>query len=316
MSPRGRLRPLDNRTHETGRDYSDPARTVRPVNAAQPAQTTRTRQGRLTSGVTDPMLASISSAAREGRRTSQLGVTMSRRPSQLAALLLPVVAAAVLVAGCGSSASPTAQPDLESAAPSTAGSPSSAGSDSTVPSGSPAVSGSGPAASAVASPTDNLGLQHVDTALEGKLPNIIGNVQLEKMSLPLSTYIASSQGGDKALYTPWLVGFGKTPDEVNVAIATDLTQTENFFEQAIEVPGATAAVLSSSFSAEARARNWPVSTLLESSGLPKTVLQITDPEVNAAGGLGTAYVYASGDVLYIVVTDDASLLVEALIKLP
>jgi hypothetical protein len=188
--------------------------------------------------------------------------------------------------------------------------------ESPASSGSPSESGSGSSGSPGASPTDNLGLQHVDAALEAKLPNIIGNVQLEKMSLPLSTYIASSQGGDKALYTPWLVGFGKTPDQVNIAIAADLTQTENFFEQAVEVPGATAATLSDSFAAEARAKNWPVSTKLESSGLPKTVLEIIDPAVRDAGGLGTAYVYAHGDVLYIVVTDDPALLIEALIKLP
>jgi hypothetical protein len=240
---------------------------------------------------------------------------MSRRPSQLAALL-PVVAAAVLVAGCGSSASPTAQPDLRSAEVSASVPPSSAPSDSTAPSGSPGASGSGASGSPSPSPSEDLGLQHAAPDLEAKLPNIIGNVQLEKMSLPLSTYIASSSGGDKTLYAPWLVGFGKTPDEVNIAIATDLTQTENFFEQAIEVSGATASDLSDSFAAEARAKNWPVSTKPESSGLPKTVLQITDPAVKAAGGLGTAYVYASGDVLYVVVTDDVSLLIEALIKLP
>jgi hypothetical protein len=43
-----------------------------------------------------------------------------------------------------------------------------------------------------------------------------------------------------------------------------------------------------------------------------SVLEIVDPATDAAGGLGTAYVFAKSDILYIVVTDDASLLINAL----
>jgi len=45
------------------------------------------------------------------------------------------------------------------------------------------------------------------------------------------------------------------------------------------------------------------------------VLEITDPTA-AKGVLGVGYVYAYDDVLYVVVTDDSSLLLECLIKLP
>jgi len=61
-------------------------------------------------------------------------------------------------------------------------------------------------------------------------------VTLEKFSLTLSAYIASTTGGDKALYAPWLVKFGKTPDDVNMAVAADLTGQENFILHAIDVP--------------------------------------------------------------------------------
>jgi hypothetical protein len=154
----------------------------------------------------------------------------------------------------------------------------------------------------------------VNAALEDKLPDTIGGIELEKFSMPLSTYMASSKGGDKVLYTPWLVKFGKNADDIDLAVATDLTKTENFFVQAIEVPGVDAAALSSGFAQVARNNKWPVTP--RSKGLPKSVLEIVDPATDASGGLGTAYVYASGDVLYIVVTDDVSLLLEALIKLP
>jgi hypothetical protein len=223
------------------------------------------------------------------------------------AMLVGLGAAAILAAGCGGSvATPSA--GSTSSRPASAR-PSASAPSSQSPSGSPGDSSS---PSASPSPTEGLGLQHVDAKLEDKLPGMIGNVQLEKFSLPLSTYIRSSQGGDKVLYTPWLVPFGKSPDDVNIAIAADLTQTENFFVQAVEVPGQTSAALSTGFAAVARDKKWPVSIR---SVADKTVLEITDPTVESAGGIATAYVWASGDILYVIVTDDPNLLVEALIKL-
>ena len=141
----------------------------------------------------------------------------------------------------------------------------------------------------------------------------MGNVTLEKFSQPLSSWIASTKGGEKALYAPWLVKFGKTPDDVDIAIAADLSQQESFRVDAIEVPGADAATLMSDFGAVASNAGWPVHA--QTLAL-KTVLEITDPTAASAGILGIGYVYAQGDILYTIVTDDASLLVEALIKLP
>jgi hypothetical protein len=229
---------------------------------------------------------------------------MIRRPSTLTDALLGLALTAIVATGCGGSAS----------------SPSGSG-----PAGSPEASTQASAEVSVppsqpsttepdvsASPTDNLGFQHVNAALEDTLPSVIGNVQLEKMSLPLTTYLASSNGGDKVLYAPWLVKLGKTPDEVDIALATDLTDTENFLEQAIQVPDATATSLRDTFEQVARDKKWPVAS--RSVG-DKSLLVVIDPTSTNAG-MSTAHVYASKNVMYLIVTDDANLLVEAVARLP
>lgn len=234
---------------------------------------------------------------------------MIRRPDSYVSALIGIGLAAVLAAGCGS-ATVTASPTATQTVPST---PIPTPMAATTPASSPSASGSAlPSVSPSLSPSPDLGLPHVDAALEDKLPGTIGGIQLEKFSMPLSTYMASSNGGDRVLYTPWLVKFGKTPDQIDLAEANDLTQTENFFVQAIQVPGVDAASLTGGFASVARNEKWPVTP---KSIAATSVLEIVDPATDAAGGLGTAYIYARGDIMYIIVTDDESLLVEALIDL-
>lgn len=234
---------------------------------------------------------------------------MIRRPDSYASALIGIGLAAVLAAGCGS-ATVTASPTATQTVPST---PIPTPMATTTPASSPSASGSAlPSVSPSLSPSPDLGLPHVDAALEDKLPGTIGGIQLEKFSMPLSNYMASSNGGDKVLYTPWLVKFGKSPDQIDLAEANDLTQTENFFVQAIQVPGVDAASLTGGFASVARNEKWPVTP---KSIAATSVLEIVDPATDAAGGLGTAYIYARGDIMYIIVTDDVSLLVEALIDL-
>jgi hypothetical protein len=227
---------------------------------------------------------------------------MIRRPSQFLSTLLGVGLAAVSLSACGGSGvtpSPSAAPTLS-------------------PTATLAVTALAPTAprsvqpSVVPSPTEDLHLPHVSAALEDKLPSSIGGIQLQKFSMDLSAYIASYAGGDKPLYVPWLVKFGKTPDDVNLAAALDLTQTESFHVQAIEVPGADASSLVVGFADVARSLKWPVTTRTVGT---ESILAIVDPATTQAGGLGTAYVLARGDVLYTIVTDDANLLVEALAKI-
>jgi hypothetical protein len=223
------------------------------------------------------------------RRIGRIGLLRAASPAFVLALCT----------ACGSSEPPTAEPTA-TAAPSASveASPSSSAEASTLPS---------------PSPTQGLGLPHVDAALEDLLPNTVGGIPLQKFSVPLSTYIASSSGGDKDLLSPWVIHFGKTADEIDLAVATDLTEQINFFVQAIQVPEAKAADLTGEFARQARQAGWPVTGR---TVVGRIVLEITDPVAEAAGGLSTGYVLASGDVMFIVVTDDVSLLVECLIKLP
>ncbi len=216
---------------------------------------------------------------------------MSRRPVSI--LTSVSVSLALVVAACGSS-TPTPTPSPQPTVPAT---PTSLPSDTPIPSPTP-------------TPEPTLPLAHIDAPLEDKLPNVIGGVQLVKFSLPMSTYIASSSGGDKTLLVPWLVKFGKTPDDVNIAIAADLTQVGGFFEQAIQVPGANAISLTGNLGDVARSKDWPTATR-DVGG--KTLLEVVDPAIQSAGGDGSAYFYASGNVLYIFVTSDDALLLQAAI---
>jgi hypothetical protein len=188
-------------------------------------------------------------------------------------------------------------------------------------SGSPGATSSASAGSSAASPgaspssecVAGLNLSHDDAALEAYLPCIVGGIGLERFSLKLSAYIASSTGGDRELYAPWLVQFGLTPDDVVIAIDADLTQRENFVIHAIRVPGVADDKLASSFSDVARKAGWPVT---DRTVAYRSVLEMTDPAAKAAGSLSIGYVFAGNHILYTIITDDPSLLVESLVKLP
>jgi hypothetical protein len=235
---------------------------------------------------------------------------MIRRSRATIRTLLGAALAATLVAACGNATG--TPPSTRTAAPSaTAGmsagsSASPLGSASMVPTAEPTVDISA-------------GLPHSDAQLEALLPGIIGGIDLEKLSMPLSTYMASetctatAPCGDKALYTPWLVRFGKTPDDATLAAATDLTNTENVIIQAFKVPGIDGTTLSSAFVAEAQKAGWPVSPKKVGD---KYVQEVIDPARQSLDLLSLGYVYAKGDVMYIIITDDPALRLEALIKLP
>jgi hypothetical protein len=233
---------------------------------------------------------------------------MIRRSRTTMSALLGAAMIAAFVAGCGTatttapvlSARPTVSPTVAVAA--SLGAPS-AGASGSAASGSP-----------FQSPTNDFSCgPHLDAKLEDLLPSTIGGVELEKCSMALSAYIASTSGGDDALYAPWLVKFGKIPDDVTLAVAVDLTGQENFIVHAIKVPGVADATMSSTFADVARKAGWPVETKTVAT---KTVLQMIDPTAAASGGLSVGYVFAKDSVLYTVITDDSSLLLEALIKLP
>ncbi len=218
---------------------------------------------------------------------------MVRRISRLGSCVAGLGLVALLTAGCH--ASPlTATPFLPASNPATV---------TIGPSATVAASTSQPSPTATPTAGQTYPLAHVDAALEDKLPSVIGQVTLTKWSMPVSSYIASVTGGDSVLYASWLVKFGKTPDEVDMALAEDLTGHDNANLRAIQVPGADAAALVAGLSDVATKMSWPNKTV---TSLPKTpVLQITDPGVDAAKGPNTAYVYAKGDIVYFVIGNPA-----------
>jgi hypothetical protein len=226
---------------------------------------------------------------------------MSRsRHAGFPALCGALLAAALFAGACGgasatpsSTATPKVSPTRASAAPSVS------------------ARASGSAAASAGASGSTIGLPHVNAALEDLLPDTIGGIALVQFSEPLSTLVANSQGGEKNLYGPWLVKFGKTADDVDVAIGVDWTSQIDFHVLAIAVPGVAAATLSSTFGDTARSAGWPVTARTVAL---KPVLEITDPTAGS-GVLAVGYVYAKDGLLFVIVTDDANLLVEALLKL-
>jgi hypothetical protein len=180
---------------------------------------------------------------------------------------------------------------------------------------------SGSVGAPTAEPTLDIsaGLAHFDAKLETLLPGTIRDIPLSKLSMPLSTYMASetctsaNPCGDKALYTPWLVDFGKTPDDATLAAATDLTNTETIAIEAFTVPGIDGAKLSSAFAAQARKAGWTVNPMLIAT---KSVQELIDPVRQNLGLPSVGYLYSQANVMYLILTDDPALLFESLIKLP
>lgn len=248
------------------------------------------------------LAATIEAATADARRSMKSGLSMIRRSSATLQALFCAAVLATLLAGCGSAkatgTAPATGPAHSADSPATSAGASSSAADS----GSPVPS---------ITPEPTLPLSHADATLEDKLPSSIGGVALIKTSLVLSGYVATPPtGGDKDLYAAWLLKFGTTTGDVKIAFAVSVADALTFQARAIEVPGVSATKLSSGFSDTARKAGWTV--VSHPNYLPgKSILDITDPATSKTG-----IVYAAGDVLYEIITDDQSLVNEALILLP
>ena len=243
---------------------------------------------------------------------------MIRRSKATLSALLGLALAAVVLAGCGAASTTTTATRSVGAASSRVTPQPGGAASASASAAAPGSSASTPsAAGSPSASSDPLNLPHVDVALEDLLPSRIGGVDLFKLSMTLQAYITSTPGaGEDQLYLPWLVKFGKTPADVDIAVATDLTDQENFIAHAIRVPGATPDTLLSGFGDVATQAGWPTKSHTNWGSTGKTGLEVIDPAARAAGGLFDSFVYAKGEVLFEVITDDQSLLLEALIKLP
>jgi hypothetical protein len=226
---------------------------------------------------------------------------MIRRLGRLNATLLWVGLAAMLAAGCGGTTPTQTSPQTGSHAPTISAHPN------VTPSAS---SSRPPTVSASPGPTY---LAHLDAALEDQLPSVIGGVTLTKFSYPVSTYLASIKGGDSVLYPSWLVKFGKTPDAVDMAFAEDDLPPVHVNLRAIQVPGADPTALVAGLADVATKAGWPNRAV---TSLSRPVLQITDPTADPTKTANEAFVYAKGDVVFFLISDNINIVIEALSKLP
>lgn len=168
----------------------------------------------------------------------------------------------------------------------------------------------------VAEPTATLLFNHDYPRLKDKLPDIIAQVCLQKVSYVLSAYTSSPPAaGEKPLYAPWLKRFNTTPDKVGLALAVDVTEQIELDIRAIQVPGAIASELQTSFGEVATAAGWPVQP--QPNYIPgKSPLLVIDPDTAVCRARCGDYVYASGDVLYVIHASDPNLISETMIWLP
>ena len=235
-------------------------------------------------------------------------------------LLVGAFVVGLVAAGCGAAtASPSAAARTVGPIAQVSSAPRTSATAFATEPVAPSGSGSSVSPSAEATQDVSAGLPHSDAALEKTLPGSINDTPLSKVSMPLSTYMASEQCtsdnpcADKALYTPWAVGFGKTPDDVTFAAATDFTKTQSILVQAFELTGVDGAKLGSAFADQARKAGWAVS---QKTVADKTVEELVDPARKNLDLLSIGYLYTSGNAMYIVSTADTLILVECLLKLP
>jgi hypothetical protein len=206
------------------------------------------------------------------------------------------LAAILVLAACGSSASPT--PAAASAAPA-----------SSAPTAAPAsVEASSPAES-VAIPSFTLPSFNADVDLEKQLPDKLGTATLQKFSFKGAEFLSSGDASTKE-FTDLLGAIGKSPADLSMAIAADPTSTADVTVGAFKVSGADANVLLNAFIQ---------SGIKQSAGATSTDVNISGKsvkKVSTPGDSSPTYAYAHGDIVFFVTGTDDALIAEALSKLP
>ncbi len=237
---------------------------------------------------------------------------MIRRPSSWFAVAL--AATALVAAACGSStATPSAAP---TSAPSSAAVPSAAptAAPSAAPTAAPsAAATSGPATSQPsgsadsAQPSASLALPSFqlpsqDKDLEGRLPGEVNGTKMVKYSFTGASFLASGSSNTKDL-TDLLSSLGKTPADMSVAFASDASGGLDLQIGAFRVAGAPADALLAAFLATTR-KETPESVMAQATVGGKGVTTIVDPADTSSR---IVYIYAKDDILFYLLTPDATL---------
>ena len=144
-----------------------------------------------------------------------------------------------------------------------------------------------------------------DKALEGLLPDTVGNLTLKKFSLKGAEFFTSADPEFKG----FLDRVHAQPDDVSVASATDPNNSLQII--ALRVAGANTDDLKTEFSRAIEQSSTTTIKLTQATVGGKDVLTGFDPDQQA-----NVYFYVVADVLVFVTTSDKALAEAALAKLP
>ncbi|MDQ2935148.1 MAG: hypothetical protein M3R49_09280 [Chloroflexota bacterium] len=144
-----------------------------------------------------------------------------------------------------------------------------------------------------------------DKALEGLLPDAVGNLKLTKFSLKGAEFFTSADPEFKG----FLDRVHAQPDDVSVASATDTNTSLQLL--ALRVAGANTDDLKAEFRRAIEQSSTSTIKLSEATVGGKSVLTGFDPDQQA-----NVYFYVVGDVLIFVTASDKALAEAALAKLP
>lgn len=216
---------------------------------------------------------------------------------------------ALLVAACGSSASPApsgspAAPTAPAASDPVSASPSDSGSSaSPAPSGSPTPAGSTAPAS---TPTPE------QQALMALLPTQVGTVKMTPKKVDAEALVNADPEANKGL-VDFLTKIGLRPGDLLIVFDTPITQTQVPFSiGAYRFTGANPATLKDEF-VKANLANEPGSSSKEETVGGRQVVTLVAP----AGQQGPPiYLIFKGDTVFVVSSTDANFATEAVKALP
>jgi hypothetical protein len=167
-------------------------------------------------------------------------------------------------------------------------------------------------------PTDaaNGGLPNfnADPALEAQLPDEIRGTTLTKFSFRAADVLdEGSVDEETQRFLETITGMGASIDDVSLAFAADMSGGLNVQLIAFRVAGADADQLLAAIVAEAESDAGPGDQIGETTLGGKTVTTLLDASSTTDG---PAYLYASGDTVYLTQSSDEALAGEVLAALP
>ena len=199
---------------------------------------------------------------------------------------------------------------------------------SAAPSGSPTSAAATPTQASTPEPTEEAtedpgptdggspGLPdfNADPALEAQLPDEIRGTILTKFSFRAADVLDEGAVDEETQrFLETITGMGASLDDVSLAFAADMSGGLNVQLIAFKVAGANANQLLAAIVAEAETDAGPGDQIGQASLGGKTVTTLLDASSSTEG---PAYLYASGDTVYLAQSPDEVLAGEVLAALP